>query len=257
MPGDPVLTVIGGLFGAIFGSFLNVCILRLPAQLSVVSPPSRCPKCGYALKWYDNIPMVSWFLLKGRCRWCDARVSIQYPLVELGTAFIWAWMAATIMPEWQALRGAVFFTILLGIALTDARQYIIPDEFSLGGLGLGLLFSISPGFPTVPQSVVGAVVGFTLLWIVGAAGTRIFKEDAMGGGDIKMMAMVGAFLGWEGVLLTTFLGALLGTLIFVPLSVIGKKRLVPFGVFLALGAAVTFLFGQPIIRWYREYLMVP
>jgi len=201
--------------------------------------------------------MVSWFLLKGRCRWCGARVSIQYPLVELGTAFIWAWMAATIMPEWQSLRGAVFFTILLGIALTDARQYIIPDEFSLGGLGLGLLFSISPGFPTVLQSVVGAVVGFTLLWIVGAAGTRIFKEDAMGGGDIKMMAMVGAFLGWEGVLLTTFLGALLGTLIFVPLSVIGKKRLVPFGVFLALGAAVTFLFGQPIIRWYREYLMVP
>ena len=166
-------------------------------------------------------------------------------------------MAATITPEWQALRGAVFFTILLGIALTDARQYIIPDEFSLGGLGLGLLFSISPGFPTVLQSVVGAVVGFALLWAVGAAGTRIFKEDAMGGGDIKMMAMVGAFLGWEGVLLTTFLGALLGTLIFVPLSVIGKKRLVPFGVFLALGAAVTFLFGQPIIRWYGEYLMIP
>jgi leader peptidase (prepilin peptidase)/N-methyltransferase len=105
--------------------------------------------------------------------------------------------------------------------------------------------------------VLGAVVGFALLWIVGAAGTRIFKEDAMGGGDIKMMAMVGSFLGWQGVLLTTFLGALLGTLIFVPLSVIGKKRLVPFGVFLALGAAVTFLFGQPIIRWYGEYLKLP
>jgi leader peptidase (prepilin peptidase)/N-methyltransferase len=254
---ERLVVILAGVLGAMVGSFLNVCIYRWPNDLSVVKPRSRCGDCGRTIAWYDNIPMVSWFLLKGRCRWCDARVSIQYPLVELGTAFIWAWMAATIMPEWQALRGAVFFTILLGIALTDARQYIIPDEFSLGGLGLGLLFSISPGFPTVLQSVVGAVVGFTLLWIVGAAGTRIFKEDAMGGGDIKMMAMVGAFLGWEGVLLTTFLGALLGTLIFVPLSVIGKKRLVPFGVFLALGAAVTFLFGQPIIRWYREYLMVP
>ena len=144
---ERLMVIVAGVLGAMVGSFLNVCIYRWPNDLSVVKPRSRCGDCGRTIAWYDNIPMVSWFLLKGRCRWCGARVSIQYPLVELSTAFIWAWMAATIMPEWQALRGAVFFTILLGIALTDARQYIIPDEFSLGGLGLGLLFSISPDSP--------------------------------------------------------------------------------------------------------------
>ena len=257
MTDETPVVIVAGILGAMFGSFLNVCIYRWPNDLSVVRPRSRCGGCGAPIAWYDNIPIVSWILLRARCRHCGIRISIQYPLVELVTALIWAYMAASIPSEWQAARGAVFFTILLGIALTDARQYIIPDEFSLGGLVLGLLFSLAPGFPTLGQSLLGAGVGFILLWVVGAVGTRIFKEDAMGGGDIKMMAMVGAFLGWDQVLLTIFLGALLGTLVFVPLSLIGKKRLVPFGVFLALGAAATFLFGQPIIGWYRTYLILP
>jgi len=254
---DTALVVVAGVLGAMVGSFLNVCIYRWPNDESVVRPRSRCGGCGETIAWYDNIPIVSWLLLRARCRRCGTRISLQYPLVELVTALIWAFMAAIMPGEWQALRAAVFFTILLGIALTDARQYIIPDEFSLGGLALGLLFSLAPGFPTLGQSLVGAAVGFGVLWAVGAAGTRIFKEDAMGGGDIKMMAMVGSFLGWERVLLTIFLGALLGTLIFVPLSLIGKKRLVPFGVFRALGAAATFLFARPIIAWYRNYLILP
>jgi leader peptidase (prepilin peptidase)/N-methyltransferase len=254
---ETLVVIVAGVLGAMVGSFLNVCIYRWPNNQSVVRPRSRCGGCGEQIAWYDNIPIVSWILLRGRCRHCGTRISVQYPLVELVTALIWAYMAAAIPVEWQAARGAVFFTILLGIALTDARQYIIPDEFSLGGLVLGLLFSLAPGFPTLGQSLLGAAVGFGVLWAVGAAGTRIFKEDAMGGGDIKMMAMVGSFLGWDRVLLTIFLGALLGTLIFVPLSLIGKKRLVPFGVFLALGAAATFLFGQPIIGWYRNYLILP
>jgi leader peptidase (prepilin peptidase)/N-methyltransferase len=254
---DRLIVILAGVFGAMVGSFLNVCIYRWPNDQSVVRPRSLCGGCGETIEWYDNVPIVSWLLLRAKCRRCGIHISIQYPLVELVCALTWAYMAATIPSEWQAARAAVFFTILLGIALTDARQYLIPDEFSLGGLALGLLFSLAPGFPSLGQSLLGAAVGFGVLWAVGAAGTRIFKEDAMGGGDIKMMAMVGAFLGWDQVLLTIFLGALLGTLIFVPLSLIGKKRLVPFGVFLSLGAAATFLFGQPIISWYRNYLIIP
>jgi leader peptidase (prepilin peptidase)/N-methyltransferase len=252
---EPLFLLFGTLLGAIFGSFLNVCILRWPAEQSVVSPGSRCPKCGYELRWYDNIPILSWLLLKGKCRGCGTPISIQYPLIELATALIWGGFTWAYGPSLLLLQGAIFFTILLGIAMTDAREYIIPDEFSLGGLALGLLFSLRGGFDSIGQSILGAVVGFALLYGVAKAGKAVFKEEAMGGGDIKMMAMVGAFTGWTGVLLTIFLGSLLGSLIFVPLALVGKKKLVPFGVFLAVGAAATYLWGPAIVRWYMSYTM--
>ncbi len=248
----PVLPVIAGLLGLVLGSFLNVCILRWPKDESVVRPPSRCPGCGSGIAWYDNIPVVSWLLLRGKCRKCGERISIQYPLVELATGLLWAWMAWRHGASLEALRGATFGTILLGIAMADARFYIIPDEFSLGGLALGLLFSLAGGLPTLGQAVLGAAAGFGLLWLVGVLGTLAFKEEAMGGGDIKMMAMVGAFVGWSGVLLTIFLGALLGSLIFVPLALAGRKKLVPFGVFLALGAAAAYVAGPSLVTWYRD-----
>ena len=253
MPGEPVYAFLGALFGAVLGSFLNVCILRLPAELSVVSPGSRCPKCGYALRWYDNIPILSWLMLGGKCRSCRTPISIQYPLIELATALIWAAFAWWVGPSLEMLRGGLFFTILLGIAMTDAREYIIPDEFSLGGLVIALLFSLDGGFKSIGVALLGAVAGFAVLYAVALAGKAMFKEEAMGGGDIKMMAMVGSFVGWKGVLLTIFAGALLGTVIFVPLS-LRKKRLVPFGVFLAVGAAVTFVWGDAIIEWYRRFI---
>ena len=254
MPGEPVYAVLAAVFGAVLGSFLNVCILRLPAELSVVRPGSRCPKCGYELRWYDNIPILSWLLLGGKCRSCRTPISIQYPIIELVTALIWAGFAWWVGPTMELLRGGLFFTLLLGIAMTDAREYIIPDEFSIGGLILGLLLALDGGFHSIGQAILGAVAGFALLYLVAVAGKAMFKEEAMGGGDIKMMAMVGAFTGWTGILLTIFLGSLLGTLIFVPLHVIGKKKLVPFGVFLALGAAVTYLWGPAIVTWYKSYV---
>jgi leader peptidase (prepilin peptidase)/N-methyltransferase len=246
--------IFGGFLGLMLGSFLNVCIHRWPKEESVVKPRSRCPGCGKMIAWYDNIPVVSWLLLRGRCRNCQAGISIQYPLIELATGIIWVFMAWRYGATITAVQAAVFFTILLGIALTDAREYIIPDEFSLGGLVLGVLFSLAGGFPAVYTALLGAAVGFGVLWLVGVAGTRMFKEEAMGGGDIKMMAMVGAFVGWSGVLLTIFLGALLGTLVFVPLSLVGKKKLVPFGVFLSLGAAATWLAGPALIAWYKAFV---
>jgi leader peptidase (prepilin peptidase) / N-methyltransferase len=255
LPG-PFGVAFGALLGAIIGSFLNVCILRWGAEpkQSIVHPRSRCPRCGKGLSWYENIPVASWLILRARCRGCGDPISMQYPLIELATAVIWGYMAWRYGLTIEALRGAVFATILVGIAMTDARAYIIPDEFSLGGLVIGLLFSLAGGLSSFGTALLGAAVGFGVLWIVGTVGTWIFKEEAMGGGDIKMMAMVGAFVGWPGVLLTIFLGALIGSLIFVPLLVAGQKKLVPFGIFLSIGAATAYVFGPMILGWYGRYL---
>ncbi len=235
--------------GAALGSFLNVCVYRLPRDLSVVSPPSACPACGQQIAWYDNVPIFGWLLLRGRCRRCKAPISAQYPVVEALVAAIWGTMAwyHGISPE--AVRGAVFLSLLLGIAVTDAQHYIIPDEFTWGGLALGLGLSLFDGGVTLLQSVLGAVVGFALLYAVAWLGEKLLKKEAMGGGDIKMLAMVGAFVGWKGALLTIFGGALVGTVIFVPIS-LKTKKLVPFGIFLAVGAAVAFLAGEQIYAWY-------
>lgn len=245
-----------GTFGLLFGSFLNVCILRLPKEESVVHPPSRCPGCGNGIAWYDNIPVISWLILRGKCRHCQTPISPMYPAIEFITGAIWFCCGWHWSLTFAALKAVVFFTILLGITMTDAREYIIPDEFTVGGAILGLLFSLLGGVPEVGRALLGAAVGFGGLWAIGAMGSVLFKKEAMGGGDIKMMAMVGAFVGWQGVLLTIFLGALLGSLIFLPLQMVrgDRDKQVPFGVFLSLGAAATYLFGQAIITWYGHYL---
>lgn len=255
---DELLVVLFfAAIGAVVGSFLNVCILRLPSQQSVVRPPSRCPRCGTGVRWYDNVPILSWLFLRGRCRNCKNPISIQYPIIELATALIWAWMAFRFGSELESLRGALFLTLLLGIAMTDAREYIIPDEFSIGGLILGLGLSLAHGVEGLRPAVIGAAVGFGLLWLIAWLGKHAFKKEAMGGGDIKMMAMVGAFVGWTGVFLTIFLGSVVGTVVFGPLALIGRKKDVPFGIFLAIGAAITFLWGDAVIEWYRGYLGNP
>jgi leader peptidase (prepilin peptidase)/N-methyltransferase len=250
---DPL--VVGGalLVGLAFGSFLNVCIVRLPHDGSLLRPPSSCPHCRARIAWRDNIPVLSWLLLRGRCRHCGGPISAQYPLIELLVGVLWAGAAFAWGLTLHALAGAVLGTILLGIAVTDARHMLIPDEFTWGGLVLGLAFALGGGGPALVQALLGAAAGFALLYAIAVIGEWVFKEEAMGGGDIKMMAMIGAFVGWQGVLLTVFLGALLGTLIFVPLT-LRKKRLVPFGVFLAVGAAAAFVAGDAIVTWYSEFL---
>lgn len=249
---DILLWVYAAVVGACVGSFLNVCIYRWPEGLSVIRPRSRCPVCETPIRARDNIPVLGWLLLRGKCRECGARISIQYPLIELTTASLWVAAVLRHGFTWQALSSAVFFTLLLGIALTDARTYIIPDQFSIGGLVLGLALSLAPGGIGPLQSVLGAVLGFVLLWVVAVLGTALFRREAMGGGDIKMMAMVGAFLGPPGVLLTVFLGALFGSLIFGPISY-KTGKLVPFGIFLALGAGITEPWGQMLIQAYMRW----
>jgi leader peptidase (prepilin peptidase)/N-methyltransferase len=250
---DAVIVFGAVLVGLCFGSFLNVCILRLPHDQSLLRPRSTCPQCKQPIAWRDNIPVLSWLWLRGKCRWCHKPISVQYPVIEALVGVLFGVSVLAYGASLHAVSAALFGTLLLGIAITDVRHYLIPDEFSLGGLVVGLALALGGGAQGFLHAVLGAAVGFALLWGVAQAGAWVFKEEAMGGGDIKMMAMVGSFVGWRGVLLTVFAGAALGSLIFVPLS-IKKKRLVPFGVFLAVGAAVTYVFGDAILAWYGHFL---
>jgi leader peptidase (prepilin peptidase)/N-methyltransferase len=262
--------VWAGLLGAAVGSFLNVCVYRLPRNQSVLQPPSACPRCQSRIPWYDNVPVLGWLLLRGRCRRCREPISVQYPLIELTVGLLWAASVWHWGVAWTALSAAVFGTLLLGITLTDARHYIIPHEFTIGGLTLGTAIAAIQGWGTLATALIGAVTGFGALYAIAWAGERVFRKEAMGGGDIWMMAMVGAYVGWKGVLLTIFLGALLGTLVFVPLAWLTRHHphwqhaegttepglpLVPFGIFLAAGAAVTFLAGNRLIAWYLRFVV--
>jgi leader peptidase (prepilin peptidase)/N-methyltransferase len=255
-----------GALGAAFGSFLNVCVYRLPRDESLLHPPSTCPRCGNRIAWYDNVPILGWLRLRGRCRSCGAPIAVEYPLVETIVAVLWAGAVWYYGMGWHAAEAAVLGTLLLGIALTDARHYVIPDEFTWGGLGLAVLLAAPQGWPALRTALIGGAAGFALLYAIAWVAQWLLQKEAMGGGDIKMMAMVGAFVGWPGVFLTVFLGALLGTVIFIPLAWLTRHHprwerdrepsgepgmpLVPFGIFLAAGAAVTFVVGQPLIGWY-------
>lgn len=246
-------TALAAVVGACVGSFLNVCVARWPDGGSVMSPASRCPDCSSPVRWWENVPVLGYVLVRGGCRRCGARLGAAYPAVEAAVALIWAGMASRWGVHPEAVRGSLFLTILLGIALTDARRYIIPDQFSLGGCAIGLGLAGLPGGPAFGSAVVGAGLGYGLLWIVARLGRLAFGKDAMGGGDIKMMAMAGAFLGPAEVLLTLFTGALLGSVIFGPIAY-RTARLVPFGIFLAIGAAVAYGWGDPLIAWYLGIL---
>ncbi len=256
MPGavEAVFLMYAGVLGLAVGSFLNVCIGRLPRGESLVRPRSRCPRCGAAIAWFDNIPVFSWLALRGRCRSCREPISWTYPALELITAAIWVGLAAIYGPTWHALQGCILFSLLLAIALIDGRHYLIPDALSLGGLGAGLALSLLPGPQTPLVAVIGASLGFGVLLAVGVLGEWAFQKPAMGGGDMKMMAMVGAFLGPAGAMLTIFIGAVVGTVVFGPVSLKTKKD-VPFGVFLALGAAIAFLFGDALVEGYRTMFL--
>ena len=249
-----MIAVYAAVIGSMFGSFLNVLIYRLPRGESIVTPRSHCTECGAPVRFYDNIPVISYLILQGRCRNCRAGISFQYPLVEAGCAVLA--VAAYLNGASMALfiSDSVFLILLLGSAVTDLRSYHIPDTFSLGGLVLGLAFSFLPSGVSPLESVIGLLIGGGSLYLVGLVGEFILRREAMGGGDVKMMAMVGAFTGWPGALFTIFVGSLVGSLIFGWINyVLKREKLVPFGIFLALGAGIYVFFGQWLIEWYLEF----
>jgi leader peptidase (prepilin peptidase)/N-methyltransferase len=262
---------IAFLFGACIGSFLNVCVSRWPAEQSVVRPRSRCPKCGHEIPWYENIPLVSWLALRARCSGCGNPISAVYPLLELVVALGWLVCVLQFGPTLTAVRVAAFGTVLLGIMITDATDYVIPDGFTVFGFffalvtaGAGTLLGETLPFATLYDSVIGACVGAGAIAIIGWLGELALKKEAMGFGDVTLMAMVGAFLGPGRTLLTIFIGAFLGAVGFLaivyPISWIRARRagapfappLVPFGVFLAPAALLALLWGRRMMDWYAH-----
>ena len=277
------------VLGASVGSFLNVCISRWPAGLSVLRPPSRCPKCERAIRWYDNVPLLGWLALRARCAGCGERISAVYPLVELVVALGWLASYAAFGFGVEALRVAVLGAVLFGIAATDARYYLIPDGFTVFGLAFALVTAVlapAPGGATIfagpYEAFLGACVGAGAIAIIGWLGELAFKKEAMGFGDVTMMAAVGAAVGPERALLTVIVGAFLGAVVsvtvIVPVAYAVHRRngstvaaggaagdeeggfeppLVPFGVFLAPAALLTLLRGDDMMSWYLTRFLQP
>lgn len=246
--------------GAIVGSFLNVCIYRLPRGESVVWPPSHCPDCGQPLAFYDLVPFASYLLLLGRCRNCRATISLRYPLVELLTAAAFVGIAAvTLSPLDLAFRLA-FVCVLIVIFFTDLEWQLIPDAAIVTGIGASLLYNLALGFAGLNGfdfnplfgSLFGLIVGYVVLWAVAKLGGLLFRKEAMGEGDIYLAALLGSALGWGGMLLALFLGCLIATIISLLLLLLRRVRFgqyIPFGPALALGGLIVLFWGQAI--WFR------
>jgi leader peptidase (prepilin peptidase)/N-methyltransferase len=248
-----MIAIIAGLFGALIGSFLNVCIHRLPRRESIVWPASHCPACMKDIAWYDNLPLISYAWLGGRCRACHAVISARYPVVEaanaIGYTFLFWHFGAT--PE--AFVYAALYSALIVITGTDLSHQIIPDAVTLPGIAAGLL-SASVVLPLgIINSLAGMLVGGGILWALAWLSPILFGKEGMGGGDIKLMAMVGAVLGWKPVLLAIMVGSLVGSIIGAGLILVGimrRNEYLPFGPFLALGSLIALFFYEPLLNWY-------
>lgn len=270
-----VVDVFAFLLGACFGSFLNVCIGRWPAGMSVVRPPSRCPSCERPIRAYENVPIFGWVALRGHCAGCASPISAQYPLVELLIALVWLSAAVVFGPTFLALRVAVFVTLMIGIAITDAKHYVIPDGFTVSGLIWMLVTSLAAAwlgaesaFASPYESMIGALVGAGAIAIAGWLGEVALKREAMGFGDVTLMAVIGAAVGPQRALLTIFIAAAIGVVVFAGIVLpVTRFRatthtsvtdgedskslpLVPFGVFLAPAGIIALFYGDTMIHWY-------
>lgn len=255
-----ILTGLVFILGAIIGSFLNVCIYRIPAGLSVVKPRSRCPHCQTTILWYHNIPIVSWMLLKGRCAYCQAEVAVRYPLVETLTGFLFALFFYRFAFHPVTPVVLLLVAALVVITFIDLDHQIIPDVISLPGIPIGFLCSFFVPWVSWPESLWGILLGGGSLLSIALGYELLTKKEGMGLGDVKLLAMLGAFLGWPAIFPIIFLGSVLGTLVGIPLMLIKKadsKLAVPFGPFLS-GAALIYLFFvqhfDPVMRWYADII---
>ncbi len=267
-------------FGLIIGSFLNVCIVRIPSGKSIVMPASACTKCGAAIRPYDNIPVISYLILGGKCRKCKNPISPMYPAVELLTGLLFLGCYEVFGLSAEALKWAIFSAIMVVLVFTDLRERILPDLVNYTGFGLGLalsfftnpidgtaaaiarhLFDFPPPAPVLSfaDALLGAAAGSGLLWLVSEVYFRLRGREGMGLGDVKMMLMAGAFLGLKRTLLTIFAGSILGSVLGIAVILARRKGSdyeLPFGTFLGMAALLVVFFGSPIVYWYQSLLTV-
>jgi len=248
-----LLPLVGlAILGLAVGSFLNVCIHRLPRKASIVQPPSSCPNCGYMLRWIDNIPVVSYAMLRGRCRKCRQSISIRYPIIEVVTMAVFVLHYFVLGLDIILVPRLLFASILIVLFAIDLEHHLLPNVITLPGIVVGLAFSamLPPG---LLNALLGVLAGGGILWLIGEAYYRYSGQEGMGGGDVKMLAMIGAFLGWKLVILTlvlsSFLGAIIGVLVIAARRG-GMKHALPYGTFLSLAALTASLVGSQVVDWY-------
>jgi leader peptidase (prepilin peptidase)/N-methyltransferase len=249
--------LMAGLFGLLIGSFLNVVIYRLPRGQSLVSPPSTCPGCGARIRPIDNVPVLSWLILRGKCHRCHAPISIQYPLVELITGVLFL-LVAWLTPVGPLLAARLLLVVILVVLFgIDLHHQILPNVITLPGIVIGFLFSLvaPPGWL---NSLIGILLGGGILYGIAGAYYLVRREEGLGMGDVKMLAMIGAFLGWKAVLVTLILSSFAGALVGVGIIALtrGTMRLaLPFGTFLSLGALAAMIVGEPLVNWYAGFFV--
>ncbi len=248
-----VETGVAFILGLLWGSFANVVIYRLPEKLSVVAPRSRCPKCLTPIAWYDNVPVLSWLFLGGRCRKCRASISIRYPLVELLTGIVFAAIFWKYGYQWVTLEYLIFCWSLIVVSMIDLDHMILPDVFTLSGIVIGLVGAALNPERSLYSALAGMLIGGGFLWLIAYIYLLLRKEEGMGGGDIKLLAWMGAILGWTSIPFIVLASSILGSLVGLVLAVrskAGLKSVIPFGPYLALAALLFLLGGEQIGRWY-------
>ena len=243
------------LMGLMIGSFLNVCIYRLPRRMSPVRPRSSCTTCGHMITWYENIPIGSYLVLRGRCSGCGSPISMMYPLIEAitGAMFLGAYLLYG--PSPLLVARLVFGCMLIALFVIDLQHKILPNVITLPGIVIGLLFSEIAG-PGWKDALIGAVLGFGVLWIIGETYFRLRRIEGMGMGDLKMLGMIGAFLGWKLMIVVLAAASILGSLVGLGLIVFRRRSMsdqLPFGCFLAIGAIAAIFLGDPVLQWYAAF----
>ena len=254
---DLIIKIFVFIFGAIVGSFLNVCIYRMPKEESIVMPRSHCPNCNSIIYWYDNIPILSFIILRARCRFCQKPISVRYPIVELLTAIVLVLLYNYFGLGFKFFAYSLFICGLIVATFVDIAHRIIPDEISIGGIVLGFILSIV--FPQLQneqmrlwagfQSLLGILIGGGIIYLTGVLGDFIFKKETMGGGDVKLLAMIGAFFGWKIALMTFFVAPFFGLIVGVIVLIRTKDHLIPYGPFLSLAAVVSVFYFDKIINF--------
>ena len=252
-----MLKIFVFIIGACVGSFLNVCIYRLVKGESIVRPRSHCPDCNHKLTWYENIPLLSYLALRGKCRYCKGPISFRYFTVELITAGLFVLFLDCFGLGILFLIYATLVSALIVVTFIDIKEQIIPDEISLPGMIIGL--GVSFAYPALQRlnshtlsllySFLGLIAGGGAIYLTGLLGDFIFKKESMGGGDVKLLAMIGAFIGWKMTLLTFFIAPLFGAMVGIMLKIKKNVSTIPYGPFLSLGAIISIIWGERIISW--------